>query len=189
MEDIERVIQRMCCGDSDAFDVVFRQYDKAVYRTAVFITGDKEIAGDIMQEVFISVWKYRKTYNPKKSTFSTWLQRITVNQCNRKLKNSSNTALSIERLEDKNTFIEAGSLSSPEEVNITREEYERLLSALNELDIPHRTVIVLRFFNDLSYKEIAAAADIPVGTVKSRLNNALKQIKQLYFGEGWGCEL
>jgi RNA polymerase sigma-70 factor (ECF subfamily) len=80
-------------------------------------------------------------------------------------------------------------LSNPEEINITREEYERLLSALNELDIPHRTVIVLRFFNDLSYKEIAAAADIPVGTVKSRLNNALKQIKQLYFGEGWGCEL
>ena len=189
MDDIERVVQRMCSGSSDAFDIVFRQFDKAVYRTAVLITGDREIAGEIMQEVFISVWKYRKTYNPKKSKFSTWLQHITVNQCNRKFKNTEKSTMSIEELEEANTFIEAGSLSNPEEINITREEYERLLAALSELNIPNRTVIILRFFNDLSYKEIADVADIPIGTVKSRLNNALKQIKQLYFGEGWGCEL
>jgi RNA polymerase sigma-70 factor (ECF subfamily) len=47
-------------------------------------------------------------------------------------------------------------------------------------------VIVLRFFNDLSYKEIAESVGIPIGTVKSRLNNALKQMKQLYFEGGWG---
>ena len=117
------------------------------------------------------------------------MQRITVNQCNRKLANAKNAALSIEELEDADNIIAAGSMSNPEEVTVTREEYERLLSALNELDIPHRTVIVLRFFNDLSYKEIADAVDIPIGTVKSRLNNALKQIKQLYFRGGWGCEL
>ena len=100
------------------------------------------------------------------------MQRITVNQCNRKLKNPKNVNLSIEEMEDTNTFVEAGSMSDPEEVNITREEYERLMNALNGLDSAHRTVVVLRFFNDLSYKEIAGVADIPVGTVKSRLNNA-----------------
>jgi RNA polymerase sigma-70 factor (ECF subfamily) len=189
MEDVESVIQQMCSGDSGAFDIIFRRFDRAVYRTAFLITSDKEIAGEVMQEVFISVWKYRKTYNPEKSTFATWLQRITVNQCNRKLANAKNAALSIEKLEDADNIIAAGSMSNPEEVIVTREEYERLLSALNELDIPHRTVIVLRFFNDLSYKEIADAVDIPIGTVKSRLNNALKQIKQLYFRGGWGCEL
>jgi RNA polymerase sigma-70 factor (ECF subfamily) len=189
MDNLESVVKQMCSGDTDAFDTIFRKFDKTVYRTAFLITGDKETAAEIMQEVFISVWKYRRTYNPKKSKFPTWLQRITVNQCNRKLKNSGNTNLSIEEMEDSNILIEAGSLSNPEEVNITREEYEKLLDALGKLDMPHRTVIVLKFFNDLSYKEIADAADIPVGTVKSRLNNALKQIKQLYIEEGWGCEL
>jgi RNA polymerase sigma-70 factor (ECF subfamily) len=189
MDNMESVVERMCSGDSSAFDIIFRQFDKTVYRTAFLITGNTETAAEIMQEVFISVWKYRKTYNPKKSKFSTWLQHITVNQCNRELKNSGNTNLSIEELEDSNTSVEAGNMSNPEEVNITREEYERLLSALNELDINHRTVVVLRFFNDLSYKEIADAVDIPVGTVKSRLNNALRQMKQIYFQGGWGCEL
>jgi RNA polymerase sigma-70 factor (ECF subfamily) len=189
MDSLESIIQQMCSGDTGAFDAIFRKFDKMVYRTAFLLTGDKEAAGEVMQEVFISVWKYCKTYNPKKSQFSTWLQHITVNQCNRKLKNSGKANLSIEEMGDSNTLIEAGSMSNPEEVNITREEYERLLGALNELDVDHRTVVVLRFFNDLSYKEIADAADIPIGTVKSRLNNALKQIKQLYFAEGWGCEL
>ncbi len=189
MDNLESVIQQMCSGDTGAFDDIFRKFDKTVYRTAFLLTGDKEIAGEVMQEVFISVWKYRKTYNPKKSQFSTWLQRITVNQCNKKFRNSKNAAISIEGLEDSNTRLEAGNASNPEEINITREEYERLLSALNELDLPHRTVVVLRFFNDLSYKEMAATTGIPIGTVKSRLNNALKQIKQLYFEGGGSCEL
>ena len=144
MNNLESVVQKMCSGDADAFDAIFRQFDKNVYRTAFLITGNRETAADIMQEVFISVWKYRRTYNPKKSGFSTWLQRITVNQCNRKLKNPKNVNLSIEEMEDTNTFVEAGSMSNPEEVNITREEYERLMNALNGLDSAHRMVVVLK---------------------------------------------
>jgi len=53
MEDVESVIQQMCSGDSGAFDIIFRRFDRAVYRTAFLITGDKEIAGEVMQEVFL----------------------------------------------------------------------------------------------------------------------------------------
>jgi RNA polymerase sigma-70 factor (ECF subfamily) len=66
----------------------------------------------------------------------------------------------------------------PEEVLVTKYEYEQLQYALAEMDKKHRAVIVLRYFNDLPYGEIAEILDIPLGTVKSRLNQALGCLKQ-----------
>ena len=175
---------QMCSGDTDAFDALFRQYEKNVYRTAYLLTGDREIANDVLQEVFISVWKYRKTYNPGKGKFSTWLHRIIVNRCNRKLsKMNKNTPLSIDEMQDSGIQINAAKSESPEEISITREEYERLLNTLAGLSSEHRTILVLRFFNDLSYKEIAAAVSIPLGTVKSRLNAALKRVSCSFYNQ------
>lgn len=75
------LIERWRSGDSDAFEALFRQYEKLVFRTAYLIVGDVEKARDIMQEVFVSVWKSRHTFNPEKGKFTTWLHRITVNKC------------------------------------------------------------------------------------------------------------
>jgi RNA polymerase sigma-70 factor (ECF subfamily) len=67
--------------------------------------------------------------------------------------------------------------AQPEEIAITRMEYERLLRAMEALEAKHRSVLVLRYFNDLSYQEIAGALQIPLGTVKSRLNQSLRVLK------------
>ena len=61
---------------------------------------------------------------------------------------------------------------------VTREEYEILLKALKTLDEKHRAVLVLRYFNELSYHEIAQAVGIPVGTVKSRIYQGLKSMRE-----------
>jgi DNA-directed RNA polymerase specialized sigma24 family protein len=53
MDNLESVIQQLCSGDSQAFDTIFRAFEKMVYRTAFLLTSDKELAADIMQEVFI----------------------------------------------------------------------------------------------------------------------------------------
>jgi len=78
------LIEQWHSGDADAFEALFRQYEKLVSRTAYLITGDTEEAKDVMQEVFVSVWKWRHTFNPRKGKFTTWLHRITVNQCSKK---------------------------------------------------------------------------------------------------------
>ncbi|MDP2730858.1 MAG: sigma-70 family RNA polymerase sigma factor, partial [Dehalococcoidales bacterium] len=64
-----------------------------------------------------------------------------------------------------------------DDVLISRQEYERLIEAMNSLDTKHRAVLVLRYFNDLSYEEIAQAVGIPLGTVKSRINHGLKLLR------------
>jgi len=170
------LIQKWQSGDMGAFETLFCQYEKLVFRTAYLITGSKEEADDTLQEVFLSVWKSRHTFNPTRAKFSTWLHRITINRCASKHRKKQLACLSLE----------GGSLDRPdmncqelpEEMLANKWECDRLIEVLNSMDIRHRTVIVLRYFNQLSYDEIAQVAHIPLGTVKSRINQALKYMRQ-----------
>jgi len=83
-------------GDMEAFEALFRQYEKLVFRTAYLITGSKEAAEDTLQEVFASVWTSRHTYDPNKGKLTTWLHRITVNQCSRGKARKVPAAVSLE---------------------------------------------------------------------------------------------
>jgi RNA polymerase sigma-70 factor, ECF subfamily len=163
-------------GDVNAFEIIFRQNERLVFKTAYLITGNREAAEDILQDVFIAVWKFRSTYDSSKSKLTTWLHRITVNECCRKKYTKSTKVISIDEKEIDPPEMKHYSL--PEETAITRMEYERLLKALDLLDAKHRSVLVLRYFNDLSYQEIADTLEIPLGTMKSRLNESLRYLKE-----------
>ena len=173
MPDLTENWQR---GDVSAFETLYRQYEKLVFRTAYLITGSREAAEDALQEVFVSVWKSRHTYNPDRGKLTTWLHRITVNQC---LKEKARKAPVAVSLEEKGIDLpEMKPQSQPEDILVSKLEYDRLLRAMDLLDTRHRAVLVLRYFNDLSYREIAEALEIPLGTVKSRLNHSLKYLKE-----------
>ncbi len=168
------MVEKWQSGDVGAFEALFHQYQKLVFRTAYLITGDAEVALDVMQEVFVSVWKSRHTFNPEKGKLTTWLHRITVNRCSGRRRQPP--VFSLEQAEDKGFELPGGDV--PAEALITKEEYARLMKALAALDIKHRSVVVLRYFNELSCEEIAKAIEIPLGTVKSRLHYALKSLRQ-----------
>lgn len=161
-------------GDVSAFETLYRQYEKLVFRTAYLIIGSKEAAEDALQEVFVSVWRFRHTYDPSKGKLTTWLHRITVNQCSRGKARKVPAAVS---LEEKGIDLPEMKRSQPEDILVNKLEYDRLLKAMDSLDTKHRSVLVLRYFNDLSYQEIAEALEIPLGTVKSRLNQSLRCLK------------
>ena len=170
------MVEKWQSGDIGAFEALFRQYQKLVFRTAYLITGDAETAKDVMQEVFVSVWKSRHTFNPEKGRFTTWLHRITVNRCSRRHSHKQPPSFSLEQAESKGLLLQSGDI--PAEAVITREEYAHLMKALAALDTKHRSVVVLRYFSELSCEEIAKVAEIPLGTVKSRLHYALKSLRQ-----------
>lgn len=182
---MQDLISEWQSGDTEAFTSLFRHYKKMVYRTAYLITGDREAAKDVLQEVFISVWKSRYSFNPKLGKFTTWLHRITVNHCARIRRKKNISFPSMEELNEKGLQPNENP-ASVEEVMINRVEYNNFLHALNELDSKHRTVVVLRYFNDLSCDEVAGITGIPLGTVKSRLHYALKSLRQTLFAEEGG---
>jgi len=183
----EDLVQRWHSGDANAFEALFRQYEKLVFRTAYLITGDVEKSKDVMQEVFVAVWKWRHTFDPSRGQFTTWLHRITVNKCSKKRTKHQTAILSLEEAEEKGFQPESHS-ELPEELTISREEYEELMKALSALDTKYRSVVVLRYFNELSGEEIAKIEEIPLGTVKSRLHYALKSLRGIYArkSEGYG---
>jgi len=164
-------VEKWQTGDIPAFEALFRQYEKVVFKNAFLITGRREDAEDVLQEVFTSVWKSRHTFDPNKGKLSTWLHRITVNECLRKRRREPPASISLDGIDiaDKQT---------PMEDKVDNQmDYERLTNAMESLDAKHRAVLVLRYFNDLSYDEVAQAVGVPLGTVKSRINHALKALR------------
>ncbi|MFC1865361.1 RNA polymerase sigma factor [Chloroflexota bacterium] len=159
-------------SDLLAFEELYQQHKRLVFKNALLITGSKDDAEDVIQDVFIAVWRYRETFDSTKAKFTTWLHRITVNESTRKRKKNNDFTFF-----DELDFPDVSG-RQPEEILVTKTEYESLLKMLNELDKKHRSVVVLKYFNDLSYSDIAEILNIPLGTVKSRLNHALTCLKE-----------
>ncbi|MDY6892213.1 MAG: sigma-70 family RNA polymerase sigma factor [Chloroflexota bacterium] len=166
-------------GDIDAFEALFQQYQGLVFRTAYLMTGDREEAEDVLQEVWLTVWRARHTFDPTKGKLTTWLHRITVNRCVCRQRKKKPSSLSLEKATE-NGFDLPGIQSEllTEDIVMSRLEYETMLRAINHLNGRHRPVLVLRYFNDLSYDEIAQVLDIPLGTVKSRINQAMNKLRE-----------
>jgi len=148
-----------------------------VFKTAYLILDDAQRAEDILQEVFIKVHKSLETFDSQKGRLSTWLYRITVNQCISERRNRHLPSVSLENLGDEGFEPAAADCQRPDNLALKQEESEKIQQAMKALDRKHRAVLVLRYFDDLSYEEVAQALDIPLGTVKSRLNTAIRILR------------
>lgn len=173
MDEIAEITMIEGCkkGDTAAFESLFTEYKFFVYRDALLMTGVREKADDVLQDVFITIWKSIDKYNPKKARFITWLHRITINQCIDLFRKEK------ERLSVLEKDIEADKNSMPENVVVNNDDHQRLITAMNYLDYKHRATLILRYWDDLSYKDISDVLDIPMGTVKSRIHNALYMLR------------
>jgi RNA polymerase sigma-70 factor (ECF subfamily) len=163
------LIRRCQAGDEEAFGLLFEKYKNLVYRTTYLTLGTHADAEDILQEVFLQVHRSLDGYDPARGAFSTWIYRITVNRC----LNWRRSRRRVESLEDV-ADEEAGSIRSPADCYETDDSVRR---ALDRLSSKLRVVVILRHYWDLSYAEIAEIMDVPLGTVKSRLNLALGQMR------------
>lgn len=166
---ITDLIQRTLAGDQAAFGMLFDQYKNLVYKTAYLLLDDPYEAEDALQEIFLKVYRALASYQPSKGAFTTWLHRVTVNHCLNRKRKSNPVVSSLEIVDG------ASPKSSTMEDRLAEEQV--LQAALNRLSRKLRAVVVLRYFHELSYAEIAQILEIPLGTVQSRLHLALKQIQ------------
>lgn len=163
------LVRRSQAGDGEAFGLLFEQYKNLVYRTAYLMVGTAADAEDILQEVFLQVHRSLDTYDPTRGSFSTWIHRVTVNRC-LNWRRGRHVTDQLESAEGQ----AAESAISPAEGLADRDSVRRVLDGLTH---KLRVVVVLRHYWGLSYAEIAEMLDLPLGTVKSRLNLAMQQMK------------
>lgn len=180
------LIERIRRGDRQAFRVLVDRYQRRVYTLALGFVRDPDEARDISQEAFLKVYRHLDTFHGQ-SNFYTWLYRITVNLCIdlRRKAGRDNQAEFDERIAHEEAGSPADQISpgrlrfDPAKALHNRELRERLNAALEQLSESHRSVLLLREVEGLSYKEIAEVLECPEGTVMSRLFHARRQMQQL----------
>ena len=165
----EELVARSLRGDTDAFGTLILRYRALVIGVAYRIAGDAALADDIAQETFIRLWSKLATFRPEGS-MKGWVCRIAANLTIDALRKQKPTT-DISRLD-----LAAGG-KGPEGAALSSEQATQVRAALMRLPVDSRTVLVLREYEGLSYQEIADALRVPLGTVKSRLNDARGRLK------------
>ncbi len=168
-------VNRARAGDTAAFEELFDKYKSFVWNVAYRMTCSFEESEDLTQEVFVSAWKALGSFKGR-SSFSTWLYRITVNKTLNTLRRRSPAGCKTDErvfgVVDKEIFMRQNPGAGVESC-----EVEQALSKLLErLDPDRRMAVVLREIEGLSYEQISGAMDVPVGTVKSRIARAREDL-------------
>jgi RNA polymerase sigma-70 factor, ECF subfamily len=162
-------------GEREAFDCLVEAHYRTVYNTAYRMLGTASLASDATQAVFVRVWEALSSFRGD-ATFRTWLYRITMNVCLDELRRRKKEPLSLIEEGDEGepaSEREMPDVSDEPARTAEQRELQRLVqTAIARLPEDFRTVIVLYDLRGLSYQEISTVLDIPLGTVKSRLNRA-----------------
>lgn len=170
------LIQRCKNGEIGAFDELYTRYEKRVFNCAFHICGNYHDASDITQEAFIRVFHSILTFRGD-ANFLTWIYRIVTNVYldeRKKSKAHRQTSLDefIELDENSVTRQIVDDNPLPAEVFETKERAKVVQAAINALPEYQRIIVTLYHVDSLSYDEIAEVLQLPIGTVKSRLNRA-----------------
>ncbi len=160
-------------GSVESFEKIYRAYSDFVYNVAFRVVNNIDEAQEVTQEVFIAVYRNLKGFKFK-SSFKTWVYRITINSAINFAKKRSKERSRIVEFNDKSEF--NTTVDSVSE-KIEEEQHEKILSTLLEaLNPDQRACVVLRNIEGLSYQEIAESLNININTVRSRLKRAREKL-------------
>lgn len=172
-DDDHRLLERFRLGDARAFRELVVRYQRPVYNAAWWILRNAEDARDVAQTVFMRVAERAGEYDPSHRFFS-WIYRIAVNEAlNQQRREGREEAL------DEDADVADGDEADPQHHYEEGERSRLLRAALMKLSVTDRTVITLRHFSELSYREIGEVLDIDEKTVKSRLFDARQRLRAL----------
>jgi len=161
-------------GSLDALGSLYDRYRMMVYRTALVIAGDHEAASDLLQDVFLRLYRFADRIDPKRP-LEPWLYRMTVNLSYTWVKRDRRW---LRPFDDWVEWLTETKQHQPHELVEKYSDWEWVQQAVSSLPLSQRVVIVLYYLNDLSLKDISEILDIPVGTVKSRLHYGRETIKK-----------
>ena len=175
IDDDAKLVQDCLQGDPNAFEVLVGEYEKPVYNAAVRMLGDSDDAADVTQTAFMKAFEKLDNYNPQ-YRFYSWIYRIVINE-----------SIDVLNRRKRSTELDERRLSGGGTPEIALRETQlsaAMQEALMTVSVEYRTVIVLKHFMELSYREISQTLEIPEKTVKSRLFTARQLLKDRLADKG-----
>jgi RNA polymerase sigma-70 factor, ECF subfamily len=179
----ERVLlSRLRRGDPEAFELLVREHQDRVFDFCVRMVGDREEASDLVQEIFVSVHQNLGKFR-EDSKLSTWIFRISKNQCINRLKYLKRRGRGrSDEYGEVGEDVLSGAIGAPPTPDAALEsarERARVQRAISQLEPDARVLVALRDIEGLSYEEIIDITELPEGTVKSRLHRAREKLAEL----------
>lgn len=160
--------------NEQAFGYLYDNYSPALFGIINQIVPDKEMATDVLQDVFINIWKKISLYDPVKGRLFTWMLNIARNAAIDKIRSKPyQDSLKNQPLTE-NVNTKSGNYIVDPKVNDIG-----LKKVINRLKDEHRTLIDLSYFQGFTHEEISKLLDIPLGTVKTRIRTALTQLRTM----------
>ena len=174
----EIIVERALTGDAEAFGEIVRRWERRIFALSYGMLGREDDARDATQETFLAAFRNLRGFRGE-ARVSSWLHRIAVNQCitrQRRAKVRSESALDDEQEKQAERFAIPVD-HSPVTLVEGRQETAAVRRAINSLPLDLRQVVIMKEFEELTFREIADVLDLPLSTVKSRLYTALKQLQ------------
>lgn len=182
-----KLVERAKQGDEKAFVELMRRYRKPVYHLILKMVRHPDDADDLTIEAFAKAFRNLPKFNPE-FTFSTWLFRIATNNCIDFIRKKRLNTTSIDGSfkddngDDVGIDIKDGNLN-PQEEAIREEKIEIIKSIVTRLPNKYQVLVKMRYFQELSYEEIATELDAPLGTVKAQLHRARELLYDMVKGK------
>jgi RNA polymerase sigma-70 factor (ECF subfamily) len=160
-----KIVQHLQEGNLEALGMLYDRHRNLVYRTALAITGDVDTASDLLQDVFLRLYRFADRIDSARP-LEPWLYRMTTNLAYTWVKRNKRWLHSLDDLAE---WLVGTGKNTPLETVEFNDDWDQVKNAVTKLPFPQRVVVVLYYLNDLPIQEIADILEVPVGTVKSRL--------------------
>jgi RNA polymerase sigma-70 factor (ECF subfamily) len=171
----QEIAEAVCLGDKDLFGVLIDRYEEKITRYIRRFTQSKEDMEDIVQVVFIKAFTHLKSFDTTQS-FNAWIYRIAHNESVNLLKKRGNEKVAFI---DFDTFFPHPFAKEEADKESMDKELKTILdTSLNKLSSKYREVLILYYYDELSYQEIANILHIPTSTVGVRIRRAKEQLKE-----------
>ncbi len=182
----DELIRRYQAGQTDLFEAIFDRYKDYVYRVAYSLVQHASEAEEVVQEAFLDVLKALPRYRVEgPARFETWLYTVTANRCKMRWRRKRFPTADWDDVGERLAQVSNGQADhNPEEATQQAETRRRIWQAVGRLGDLYREVVLLRYGQGFSYAEIAQALNLSMGTVKSRLSAAHRQLQAFIAANG-----
>ncbi len=179
------LIGRAAAGDARALEVLYDRYSRVVFSFALRMVGDRQLAEELLQEVFFRAWQQGGAFNSSRGTFVTWLLSITHNMAIDEVRKRQRRPQKADS-EDPETVL-AGVADTGAGADVEDEVWlgalrETIVGALNQLPAPQREAIELAYYQGLTQREIAELLGEPLGTIKTRMRLGIQKLREALAG-------
>ena len=173
--DLAVLVGRVADGDQTALAQVYDLVAPRVFGLALRVLRDRNLAEEVVQDVFLQLWRQAGEVDPARGSPLGWILTLTHRRAVDRVRSEQAQSDRLDRYESQQT---TPPYDATAEEAVERMEATRVRTALDRIGEPHRTTVALAYFSGLTHREVAERMDIPLGTAKTRIRDGLRKVRR-----------